>query len=380
MKILLTTPHIQTGLGNAVIRQAELISSVGHDVTIITGTIQSIERQDNKKKYKIISMNLQGSNYFLDPIKGDIKAYHNLLTKPEWDIIIFNAWQNWCTDLGLRVFKQIKGKKYLYSHCISTNLFFKHRPIKSLIRYILLRPYWWSIKTKIRSFDGLIFLCKDGDDNRFDDLKIAKKSNASIFYIPNSISKNNSKLLKTPINSIKNRNQIISVGSYEWQKGFEFVIKSYAKSKIKNIIKLKIFGYKFNEYTKKLILLAKKLNINDEYIEFIENVSGSHLLKEYKKSYMFIFGSHTECQPLVLIDSNLTGTPFISKKSGAISSMMGGVTVSNTKEMAIYIDKIWVDKSYWKQLSLLGRKNALKKYHPDIIKSKLLNLLTKKYK
>ncbi len=315
----------------------------------------------------------------MDPIKGDIKAYHNLLTKPEWDIIIFNAWQNWCTDLGLRVFKQIKGKKYLYSHCISTNLFFKHRPIKSLIRYILLRPYWWSIKTKIQSFDGLIFLCKDGDDNRFDDLKIAKKSNASIFYIPNSISKNNSKLLKTPINSIKNRNQIISVGSYEWQKGFEFVIKSYAKSKIKNIIKLKIFGYKFNEYTKKLILLAKKLNINDEYIEFIENVSGSHLLKEYKKSYMFIFGSYTECQPLVLIDSNLTGTPFISKKSGAISSMMGGVTVSNTKEMAIYIDKIWVDKSYWKQLSLLGRKNALNKYHPDIIKSKLLNLLTKKY-
>ncbi len=64
MKILLTTPHIQTGLGNAVIRQAELISSVGHDVTIITGAIQSIERQDNTKKYKIISMNLQGSNYF----------------------------------------------------------------------------------------------------------------------------------------------------------------------------------------------------------------------------------------------------------------------------------------------------------------------------
>lgn len=132
------------------------------------------------------------------------------------------------------------------------------------------------------------------------------------------------------------------------------MLKTYAKSAAKNIIPLKIFGQKFTTYTEKLKVLAKKLGILDNFLSFHEGVSGARLRNEYRRSRVFLYGSHTECQPLVLLDAMAAGTPFISRASGCIDSMMGGVAVHDENEAAAQLNILLDDTSRWQLQSKAG--------------------------
>ena len=68
------------------------------------------------------------------------------------------------------------------------------------------------------------------------------------FFIPNSFSAlANFKLKKQPKKFLK-RSQIIAVGAYNWQKGFDFVLKAYSTSKAKNKVIIKFFGFEETRY------------------------------------------------------------------------------------------------------------------------------------
>ncbi|WP_419902634.1 glycosyltransferase family 4 protein [Kiloniella sp.] len=319
---------------------------------------------------------ISGANSLLSPLKGDIKSYLSFLQNGAFDVIIMNAWQNWATDIVLLNTDTIPGKKYLYSHCISTNVFMRPQPFRSIIRYLCWRPYWWKLRSFINKLDGIIFLASDGDDSRFDDMKIARKTGADIHIIPNSLSKEAIDVLVKPSPGISSRNQLISVGSYQWQKGFDFVLRAYAKSTAKNKIPLKFFGQEHSEFSEKLKNLADHLQIDRNYIHFQVGVSGRDLLDEYRNSHLFISGSHTECQPLVLLDANATGTPFIARKTGCISKMAGGVAVQSIKEAAQQIDTLLSDQLKWSELHHAGRSAASNNYHPQNTITSLLKLIT----
>ena len=103
MRILITSPTfppINSGLGNAALRQAQAISDAGHNVIVAT---ESDKRETYKisENIKIECFPVKGSNYFIDPIQGDTKCYVDFLSQYSWDIILMNAWQNWAIKSGL---------------------------------------------------------------------------------------------------------------------------------------------------------------------------------------------------------------------------------------------------------------------------------------
>lgn len=377
MRVLLTTPTyppFNSGLGNAVEQQAFYLIRAGHEVVVATyGKIRStrIECDVTVERFAV-----KGSDNWLQSIQGETSSYLNFVRENKWDVVLLNAWQNWATDLVLINIDQISGKKILYSHCISTNAFYLHQPFRSILRYALWRPYWWRLLKYMKRLDGILFLASDGTDSRFDDLMLARRSGVPFQIVPNSLSPAAVRLLDNSVPSLDSRSILIAVGSYQWQKGFDFVLRAYAASESRRHFPLHLYGQLYTPYTDELRNLANELGLEDGCVVFHQKVSGEALLAEYGKAGLVLSGSHTECQPLVLLDAMATGTPFVARATGCISMMPGGEAVRSFQEMASRMDDLLINStSAWDELSLAGRQAADRIYRPNHVSDLLLKAL-----
>jgi 1,2-diacylglycerol 3-alpha-glucosyltransferase len=379
VRILLISPAYPpsiSGLANAVSMQARLLIELGHEVDIATGGDVTRVTVDPELNVNIFQFSVWGEKSLLHPIRGDVSEYKNFLLNSKYDFVIFNAWQIWSTDIALGILQSIPGKKILYSHGISTNVFFKSDLIASIIRYVLWRPYWWNIKKIMKNLDGVIFLSEKGIDSRFDDIKIAKRMGIKYSVIPNPIHHKSYEFLDGKKAAVSSIRSIISVGSYFWTKGHAFVIRSYAGSKFKNKIPLKIFGQKFNAYTDKLRSLSASLGIDENMISFYEEMSGDLLLEAYFEASLFISGSITECQPLVLLDAMAVGLPFIARATGCIPFMEGGVVVNSEFECAEKINYLLSNQGELELLATRGMQEINSKHSLEKVKEQLEIFLT----
>jgi glycosyltransferase involved in cell wall biosynthesis len=216
----------------------------------------------------------------------------------------------------------------------------------------------------MKGLNGILFLASHGSDRRFDDLRLALSRNIPIGIVPNALSAEGLASLEAPVLPFLQRDHFIAVGSFHWLKGFDFVIRAYAASASRYLFPLHLFGQEFTVYAEKLRHLAIRLGLSSEQVVFHAGLSGSHLMECYSRARLFLCGSLTECQPLVLLDANASGTPFIARSSGCIDSMQGGVPVQSTLEMASQMDQLAPDASAWSRLSDAGRGAALARHHP----------------
>ncbi|QWD37537.1 glycosyltransferase family 4 protein [Polynucleobacter paneuropaeus] len=374
-KILLTTPTfppINSGLGNAVQQLAKFISEQGWDVVVATGGGARNQYKDILSGALVEQFNISGADSMAQPLQGDIDSYVHYLKSSQFDVILMNAWQTWSTDIVLSHCEKINGKKLLYSHCISTNSIVGPPTLRSLIRYLAWRPYWWSLSKKIPMLDGIIFLAADGCDARFDDARLAKRLGVNQIVIPNTLSVDSFSRAFTGSSSFMKRGGILSVGAYDWQKGHDFVLRVYAKSKLKNKVRLDIYGQKFTSFSQDLRNLSTCLGLDPRWVQIHEGISQSDLLDEYSKARIFLYGSHTECQPLVLLDSMAAGTPFISRASGSVPFMKGGIAVRSEEQAAEVIDRLYKSESEWSRLSAAGQNEVIENHSPD----KVMKLLS----
>lgn len=95
----------------------------------------------------------------------------------------------------------------------------------------------------------------------------------------------------------------------------------------------------------------------------------------YLSARVMIFGSHTECQPLVLIDAMSTGLPFVARRTGSIPSMLGGVTATSQKEASELLTEIYNNQSIWLKYNSRGIKMIEDVHHPKIVSEALIKLI-----
>lgn len=377
--ILLTTPTyppFNSGLGNAVQQQAKFLVERGCRVVVATHGPHRGQREDPGSGAVVEEFNVCGADSILQPLAGSTAEYVAFLRDAAFDTVVLNAWQTWSTDLALRNLDAIRGRKFVYSHCISTNLMLRYQPVRSAIRYLAWRPYWFALARRMHQLDGLIFLSAGGVDSRFDDLELARRHRIKIAYVPNAVSPAARRLLDNPGAGPSDRSQCIAVGSFDRQKGHDFVLRAYALSEARNKTPLKIFGQRFTRFTERLHALASRLGLRPEFVSFHEGVSGAALSEQYRKSYLLLSGSHTECQPLVVLDAMAAGTPFVARRAGSIPSLAGGVAVATEKTAARAIDTLLTDEAYWVRCSAEGASQARSTYHPDVVGDALMATIT----
>ena len=349
MKVLLTTPTyppFNSGLGNAVHRHA--LGLVRHGFEVVVATGGSARSTEMTEGLRVERFAVTGADYLRNPIRGEVESYSRFLRSERYDTIVMEAWQTWSTDVPLQLAGKLDARKFLYSHGLSTNSWLPFIPVRSLAFYMLWRPYWWTLRQKIASLDGMIVLADGGSDDRFDDLKVARKVGIPIHVIPNSC---DAAALATPVAA---RDQIISVGSYTPAKGFDYVLDAYAQSRAKNVVPLALFGQEHTAFSEVLRAQAQQLGLAPEMVSFNNGVAGAALLAQYARSRLFLSGSHTECQPLVLLDAMATGTPFVARSTGCIAFMPGGDAVVSIAEAAEAIDRLLDDDAAWSRHQKAG--------------------------
>lgn len=378
LRILLTSPTyppFNSGLGNAVREQAAALAARGCRVTVATGGPERLTREDPQTGAHVEEFAVSGADWIARPLRGDLEGYRAFLSHGQYDAVVLNAWQTWSTDIALSMLDRITGRKYLYSHGLSTDIFFPFQPVRSTLRWLAWRPYRLRLTARMRALDGLIFLAENGCDCRFNDLVLAQRLGLPLRIIPNAIPRHSAGRLASQPVPRPRRTTLIAVGAYESLKGHDCVLRAYAASKAKNRIPLRISGQNFTPFTETLRHLAVESGIDPTYVTFHEGRSENALLDWYDEAIALISGSHMECQPLVLLDAMVTGTPFIARARGCIPWLAGGWTVGSEKQMAGMINTLINDEAAWNTLSEAGFTEARAHHGPTIVGEALSALL-----
>lgn len=364
MRIVLTAPSFppfNSGLGNAAAAQARMLTAHGAKVVVCTGgDVRASER--SPQGYAIERFSVSGARWLGSPIRGDVNQYLAFLKSSQADLLLMNAWQIWSTDIPLQHLSELPGRKVLYSHGLATDIWIPSQPLRSVVRCALWRPYRWRLASTLRSLDGLLLLADAGCDARFDDAVLAQQINIPRKVVPNALPDYAlAGLHQTAI--FDQRRTLIDVGAFDIAKGHDFVLRAYAASKAMNHVPLQILGQRETPLVSELQALGLSLGIAADMLSIEVGVSGAALFERYQKALGFISGSHTECQPLVLLDAMAAGTPFVARATGCIPGMPGGMTVQTVAQAASAINAL-LDKTHWLTLSRAGLEAARTTYHP----------------
>lgn len=194
----------------------------------------------------------------------------------------------------------------------------------------------------------------------------------NIVVIPNFTS------IERNIPSKCNSNIILAVGRHANQKGFDLLIKAWAKANVFEW-KLKIVGS--GELKEKNISLAKELGVIDS---IIFQDSTPEIVKEYQSASCFILSSRFEGLVMVMIEAKMMGLPCISfdcptGPSEIIRDGIDGWLVDNgnISALAETIRLALSSRDVLRERGRMARVDALMRYSPDAIKNKWIELLEK---
>lgn len=369
MKILICThtylPEVN-GVAQAAYNQYKILSELGHDVQVLSSS-QSDLYPEIVKSFKI-----NGNGRYFSPFNGEVKEYLDYLSNSNHDVVFFHCWENWVTELVLRL-NTYKFKKIVFSHGTSHSM--KINSFKGILRWIVFLPFRKSFKVRMNYFDFYIFLTNYANSDRFNDkLYFERNARKDFLIIPNiSIIKQKSDILSFKKRyALPDKKIILCVSNFSRLKGQDIALKAFAELNIQTHI-LVFIGSTENKFSLKL----KKDNstLIGKTVFFLTNVNKELINQAYFESDFFIFCSQTEAQPLVILDCISTKLPFLSSNVGCVSEIKGGLIYKNMSELKINLLKLINDQNLKTKLSNEGYIDFKKNYSIDVIKHKYIELI-----
>lgn len=350
---------------------------LGCEVDVIThgDTISRVDSQGLSVMYFPVT----GKGHLLSPHRGAVKELNAFLDKNRWDVIFMHCWQAWNTNCVMEFFSGAERdeKLVLVSHGISTNSINTHTfPLNWLRRFI-----WWPYKTfTVPKFlcliDRLVVLWDHCDDDRFLDNKIAVQMSVPVSVIPN-IARFDPTLLRRPDLKFTEEQLaggfILSVGNYSNEKNERLVLEAYKLSGMTQI-PLIFVGHQLNSYSSKLQKQADKWALGN--VQFCERLSKEEIDWLYSHALLFLCGSRTECQPLVILDSFASGTACISTNVGCVRSLGCVLIAADIENMAEQVRFLLQNTFKRNELAVCGLELHRKKFSLAAAKNKWGQLLT----
>lgn len=346
-KILFCSEFFYPNIGGVELHNkilSEYFKRKKFDVYIATSYDLRRKKSNNVFQFKIKGNIVKG-------FSGETLNYQNFLIKKKFDIIFFNAAQQWSFDLALPILKNIKSKKIFFPCGFSR------------INNILFKPYFKLIKSNINEFDEIICTYKNLEDYKFIKKYYKRKihliNNGSLKYSQNI----NIKLSKL-YNLSKNCNIFVNVSNFKFFKGQDRTINLFKKLQISNAV-LFLMGEKisiwFYYFLKIQVIFFNYFN-KSKKIFILQN---NHKLKKLllSESKFFLFGSRLEYDPIVMYEALISDTRFISYDVGSCKSVINnekkGLVSENDNKKIRYI---------MKYLNIPTKNNAKKYLWSEICK------------
>lgn len=163
---------------------------------------------------------------------------------------------------------------------------------------------------------------------------------------------------------------VLAVGSLIKIKGFDVLIKGYAKSKLATIpSRLKIFGNGV-EY-ENLRGIIDDLNLRDRVI-LCGQKKKDEIYNELHNADLYVLSSHSENFSVALIEATANGVPAIGTLCGGVQEYpidICKIPVNDIDAMADALDKCYENRNSVDRIAL--QKETLKYFSPDAIASQL---------
>ncbi len=297
MKIVFSTDQIYLhgGIEKVMAEKANYFAEVlNYEVIILT-----TEQKNNpicyqlSSKIKLIDI---GVNY-----KREISYFHpnNLLKIPNH----FIQWRKTLKELKPNV---VIACNYAFDYYWIPFFFKKTKKIKE---YHSSRYFEEIVRKKAVFFKKVKYLVNDFIESKYDNIIILNKDEQPFYRSKNTV------VIPNPINLTTIKCDLIApkaiaAGRIAPVKGFENIINAWAKVVIQKADwKLDIYGQGDENYLLTLKEKVKKLKM-ENHIFF--KPATSNLLETMTNYSMYLMTSHTECFPMVLLESLSVGLPVIS--------------------------------------------------------------------
>ena len=326
MKILICSEFYKPHVGGVEIHSEILAKHLSkkNSVTVATTNLgnENLKRQ-NIDGINLIRFKINGS--LVKGYKGSIKEYESFLLNSKFDIIFFNAAQQWTLDLALNTLNKINGRKIFFPCGFSRK------------DNWLFMPYFEFLKNKMNDFDEVICCSKNWHDYIFCKKYFSKKikiiSNGSNYIKPRKY--NCKKKVKNFVNIsnlfyLKGQDRVISI--FKKIKGEANLFMYYSSSNLifEYYIKTRIFLFNLLNKKKKIKIINEKKRLN--YKKVFSNIDA------------FIFGSRLEYNPLVMFESMSGGIPFVSFNVGIIKEIINekflGFVSNDKKQIINYLNNL----------------------------------------
>ena len=187
-------------------------------IKVYIATSYNKERVD---KLNVYQFKIKGN--LVRGYSGETEKYQKFLLDKKFDVVFFNAAQQWSFDLALPIIEKIDSKKILFPCGFSR------------LNNILYFPYFKLIKYKLKYFDKIICSYKSGKDYNF----IKKFYKNKIDLINNGASKPlvyNRKKIAHELGVNSKSNIFINISNIKFNKGQERVINLFSKIPDENSI------------------------------------------------------------------------------------------------------------------------------------------------
>ncbi len=168
------------------------------------------------------------------------------------------------------------------------------------------------------------------------DYKWCVDNGLDINVIPNGVDLNEFK--NNTINfrekyKIKEKVIILSIFNYFYGKGFNKLPETYREleKKLKDFIIIQISSSIKYPYEKRFLERCK-YECRNMNIRFLRNIPREDVISAFKNSSVYLNLSFKEVAPLVILESQAAGLPWISMDVGDVKDRKGGVIVNNTNE------------------------------------------------
>ena len=171
---------------------------------------------------------------------------------------------------------------------------------------------------------------------------------------------------------------LLAVGRHAYQKGFDMLIKAWSQVYAPDWI-LRIVGSGGDKEENER--LAKDLGLGNR-IEFKE--STPNIVQEFQNASCFVLSSRFEGLVLVLIEAKMMGLPCVSfdcpeSPKEVLRDGIDGwlVPPEDIDALARELSLRLADLDTLKAAGIAGRKDAIKRYGPDSIKQRWIEIIEK---
>ena len=369
MKILVTSftyPPQANGVAEIAKAQATLLAKRGHDVSVATA-YDPERKSAHSEGVPVHEFRIEGD---FDPkigYHGEIKEYQQFIAAYPADIILFNCWQNWCVDLALPSFSQIRARKVMVSQGFSAHCWYPQRRFPwGLVQWLRNQPYVWRLPAFMRAFDHLVFLTGMQNFGRFFDYWIARRVGLThCSVVPNGIHLH--ELEAAPIDFRKFYEipsgdlLLLNVANYCDRKNQLMALRAFCALS-RNDASLVFIGSEHNEYTDQMLDILNQYPAQASKVKILQKVPKQHINAAYQAADLFLFSSKEETQPLAVLDAMGAGVPFVATDAGCVSEFPGGVIVRSEAQMSRALTTLLSDPTRRAELGEQGRGAARGRY------------------